>query len=76
MSEEDRKTRPGLELAHACGLLMELSNGMDKVVGVLDGSEKPSLAEIKAGALEMLEWIEDDDETIPLKGVARLKLIQ
>jgi hypothetical protein len=43
---------------------------------VLDGSEKPSLAEIKAGALEMLEWIENDDETIPLKGVARLTLIQ
>jgi len=37
-------------------------------VGVLDGSEKPLLAEIKAAAVEMLELIEYDDETIPLKG--------
>ena len=76
MSEEDRKTRVGLELAYTCHLLMDLSSGAEKVVRVLEGSEKPSLADIKAGALEMLEWIEDDDETIPLKGVARLKLIQ
>ena len=44
-------------------------------MGLLDGSEKVPLAEIKAGAVEMLDWIEDSDETIPLKGVARLKLI-
>ena len=54
---------------------MDLSSRAEKVVGVLDGSEKPSLPEIKAAAAEMLEWIEDDDETIPLKGVARLKVV-
>jgi hypothetical protein len=76
MSEEDRKTRVGLELAYVCHLLMDLSSGVEKVVGVLDGSEKPSLADIKAGALEMLDSIEYEDETIPLKGVARLTLIR
>jgi hypothetical protein len=76
MSEEDRKTRVGLELAHVCGLLENLTSGMEKVVGMLDGSEKAPLAEIKAAAAELLEWIEDDDETIPLKGVTRQKLIE
>jgi len=76
MSEEDRKTRVGLELAHVCGLLENLTSGMEKVVGVLDGSEKVPLAEIKAAAAELLEWIKDHDETIPLKGVTRLKLIE
>jgi hypothetical protein len=75
MSEEDRKTRVGLELAHVCGQLMTLTSSTEKVVGLLDGCEKVPLAEIKAGAVEMLEWIEDDDETIPLKGVARLKVV-
>jgi len=64
-----------LELAHVCGQLMTLTSSTEKVVGLLDGSEKVPLAEIKAGAVEMLDWIEDSDETIPLKGVARLKLI-
>jgi hypothetical protein len=55
---------------------MALSSSTEKVVGLLDGSDKPSPPEIKAGAAEMLDLIEYDDETIPLKGVPRLKLIE
>jgi hypothetical protein len=76
MSEEDCKTRVGLQLAYTCGLLMEASSGVEKVVAILDGSEKVSREKIEKVALEMLECIEYEDETIPLKGVTRLKLIQ
>jgi hypothetical protein len=33
------------------------------------------LAEIPGGRRRMLEWIEADEETIPLKGAAYLKLL-
>jgi hypothetical protein len=32
------------------------------------------LVQIKADAAEMLEWIEDDDETIPLKVMATIEV--
>jgi len=67
MSEEDRDTRIGLQLAYTCWLLMDASNGVDEVVEVLNGSERVSRAKIKEVALEMLEWIEKEEETIPLK---------